>query len=70
MPEVSQQPDPGPLAHSGQKGVHQSDAVHFVRILGGIGIGDHQSNIVADDYLLVAQRSDQRVDVLAIVSLS
>ena len=71
MPQVPQQPDACPIAHAGKKRVHQHDAVDFGRILGGIGVGHHQPDIVADNAdRLRAQRGRQGVDVLAMRLLS
>ena len=65
MPEIAQQPHRGPVADPGQKRIHQHDTVDLGGILGGIGIGDHQPDVVADDPdARQAERGGQRMDVL------
>ena len=64
MPEVAQQPDLRPVADAGQERIHQRDAADVRRILGGIGIGDHQPDVVAGDAdIPQAKRHGKRVDV-------
>ena len=49
VPEVAQQPDALPVADAGQERVHQHDPLDLGRILRGVGVGDHQADVVADD---------------------
>ena len=45
--------------------VHDDKALDFVGIEGGVGIGDHESDIVANDlFLLVTERDSESVNVL------
>ncbi len=65
VPEVAQQPDVRPVADAGQERVHQHDAVDLGGILRGVGVGDHQPDVVTGDaHMLVAERGGERVDVL------
>lgn len=65
MPEVPEEPDVHPIAHPGKKGVHQCDPVHFGGILSGVGVGDHQPDIVAyNPDALVPEQCREGVDVL------
>ena len=71
MPQVAQQPDLGPVADARQERIHQRDAIDLGRILRGIGIGDHQPDIVAGDpHPLVAKRAASAWMSCAIVFLS
>ena len=56
MPEVPEKPDRLPIAHTGQKRVHQHDAVDLGRVLGGVGVGHHQADVMADDRRLACAR--------------
>ena len=49
MPEIPQQPDGRPIADAGEEGVHQRDPGHLGRVLRGVGIGDHQPDIMSYD---------------------
>ena len=65
VPQVAQQPDLGPVADAGQEGIHQNDAFHFPGVLRGVGVGDHQANVMTDDFdLVVAERLHQRMNIL------
>ena len=65
VPEVAQQPHRLPLADARQERIHQRDALDLGRKLRGIGIGDHEADIVAGEpHAPVAERRGERVDVL------
>jgi len=49
VPQIAQQPHVGPVAHAGQERIHQHDAVHFVRVLGGVRVSHHQADVMPDD---------------------
>src|SRR6266567_7284619 len=49
MPQVAHQPDILPIADAGQKGIHQDHALGGLWKLRGVGVGHHQSDVVADD---------------------
>src|SRR5207253_9649717 len=45
--------------------VHQHDSIDFVGVLRGIGVSDHQSNVVTnDDLMLIAKRLGQGMNIL------
>ena len=65
VPEVAQQPDGLPLAHARQERIHERDALDLGRKLRGIGIGDHEPDIVADEpHAPVAERRGERLHIL------
>ena len=39
----------GGIADARQERIHQRDALDLGRILRGVGVGDHQADVVADD---------------------
>ncbi len=49
MPEVPHQPDTLPITDTRQERIHQNDLADLSRILGRIGIGHHQTDVVPDD---------------------
>jgi hypothetical protein len=48
VPDVGRVVDVLPPIDAGKEGVHQREPLHFLRKLGGIGVGDHQPDVVAD----------------------
>jgi hypothetical protein len=65
MPKVPEEPDALPIAHAGQKRVHQGNPVDIGRMLGGVGIGDHQPDVMTHDRdAPVPERCGEGVDVL------
>src|SRR5206468_12878909 len=64
VPEIAQQPDVLPGADARQEGVHQYDTLGCLRKLRGVGVRDHQADVVADDAdVIESQRRGQGVDV-------
>ena len=64
VPEIAEQPDVLPVADARQEGVHQHRARGRLRELGGIGIRDHQADVVTDNAdAIESQRVGQLVDV-------
>ena len=46
MPQVTQQPDGFPIADAREERVHQDESIDFRRVLRGVGVRDHQSDVV------------------------
>jgi len=49
MPDAGIVVDVFPAGDAGEKGVHDNELFDFGWELGGVGIGDHQANVVTDD---------------------
>ena len=49
VPQVAHQPNVLPIADAWQEGIHQHHTLGSLRKLRGVGVGHHQSDIVADD---------------------
>jgi hypothetical protein len=63
MPEVRIVVDRSPLPHAGEEGVHHDELRHLGGKLRGVGIGDHQADVMPHDRrLLDAQRADEAMD--------
>jgi hypothetical protein len=64
VPQVTQEPHVLPAADAGQEGVHQHHPLGDLRELRGVGIRDHQPDVVADDANAIElERRCQLVDV-------
>ena len=64
VPEVAQEPDVLPVADAGQEGVEERDALDLRREPRGVGVRDHESDVVPGDCdLRVAERHGERMDV-------
>ena len=65
MPEIFQEKKSGRVANTRDEGIHQGEPIYFCGILRGVGVGHHQTDVVASHpCLLNAERLRQRVHVL------
>ena len=60
MPDVGIVVDGFPTGHAGEEGIHQNKFRDFRRELRGVGVGDHQANVVPHNFsFLHAKRLNQ-----------
>jgi hypothetical protein len=60
VPKVSQEPHALPIANAREKSIHQDNPNYFGRVLRGVSVGDHQSDVVTDNSR--APKSERRCE--------